>query len=460
MRPRIDSARHSITSVLRRGPHTAQQIADALKVSRRTVLRLIDELGPSALAWGSASRRRYALRRALRGQDQDVPLYVVDASGRASDAGSLPLIAPSGSYCDIAKLGWPVDTPSTDGWWEGLPYPLYDMQPQGFLGRLFARREHLALEVSADPRAWSDDDIVWVLSRRGVDQCGNLILGNVALARYQDELMHPAEPVTESRTRLEYARYADDVVSHGLAASSAGGEFPKFTAIRELKNAATPHVIVKFSGRVDAAATQRFADLLICEQLALECARKLDGITVAKCRILQSKGRTFLESERLDRAGRFGRSALVSLHALNGHLLGLSTQDWRAHAQALRGKNLIDAAQADAIVRLWWFGRLIANSDMHLGNLSFVPEQDRLRLSPVYDMLPMAYAPIGGGEVAQTQWRFELPLPAESALWTSACQAAMELWRCASSDRRISNDFRVICARNLESLERIFERTG
>jgi HTH domain len=246
MRPRIDLARHTIMTLLRRGPHNAQQLAVALNVSRRTVLRLIEELGPSALAWGAASRRRYAWRRPLRGQDRNTPLFAVDANGRASEAGTLALAAPSGSYCDIAKLGWPVDPSSADGWWAGLPYPLYDMQPQGFLGRMFAQHEHLTLEVSADPRAWSDDDIVWVLSRRGADQSGNLILGSAALEHYQHELAHPCEPVKDSRVRLEYVRYADEAVSKGLPASSVAGESPKFTAIREQANAATPHVIVKF----------------------------------------------------------------------------------------------------------------------------------------------------------------------------------------------------------------------
>ncbi len=33
---------------------------------------------------------------------------------------------------------WPVPDEARDGWWEGLPYPFYDMRPQGYMGRQFA----------------------------------------------------------------------------------------------------------------------------------------------------------------------------------------------------------------------------------------------------------------------------------------------------------------------------------
>ncbi|MEX0633795.1 HipA domain-containing protein [Serratia ureilytica] len=41
----------------------------------------------------------------------------------------------------------------------------------------------------------------------------------------------------------------------------------------------------------------------------------------------------------------------------------------------------------------WAFGRVIANSDMHQGNLSFLWITQRpVMLAPLYDMLPMAFA--------------------------------------------------------------------
>jgi hypothetical protein len=50
----------------------------------------------------------------------------------------------------------------------------------------------------------------------------------------------------------------------------------------------------------------------------------------------------------------------------------------------------ITASVLDQIQAIWWFGRLIGNTDMHLGNLAFVPG---LNVAPVYDMLPAMYAP-------------------------------------------------------------------
>lgn len=76
-------------------------------------------------------------------------------------------------------------------------------------------------------------------------------------------------------------------------------------------------------------------------------------------------------SQRFDRHGLHGRSALVSLAALSGHLLGLASNDWRVHARALLEFGLIDDREAQRGVCLWWYGRMIADSDMHLGNLAW-----------------------------------------------------------------------------------------
>ena len=76
---------------------------------------------------------------------------------------------------------------------------------------------------------------------------------------------------------------------------------------------------------------------------------------------------------------------------------------------------------------LWWNGRLIENTDMHLGNRSFrvgLP----LRLAPTYDMLPMMYAPLPGGEVPAREFVPALPLPTQRMTWLAACAAAIEFW--------------------------------
>jgi serine/threonine protein kinase HipA of HipAB toxin-antitoxin module len=59
-------------------------------------------------------------------------------------------------------------------------------------------------------------------------------------------------------------------------------------------------------------------------------------------------------------------------------------------------------SQAGAAL-LWAFGTLTGNTDMHSGNLSFTSLHGRpYQLAPAYDMLPMAFAPRGGGALADT----------------------------------------------------------
>ena len=265
-------------------------------------------------------------------------------------------------------------------------------------------------------------------------------------------------PMTKWRalTLLQPRRPLRRPYSQGRAGSSAGGELPKFTARRALAGAATAEVIVKFSGVADAPFTQRWADLLVCEHLALRRVPALGAVCTAATRLVQAGGRSFLESERFDRVGAWGRRPLVSLRALNGHLLGLASQDWRLHAARLAALGLIDATTVGAIVRLWWCGRLVANNDMHLGNLSFHPQAGRLHLAPAYDVLPMAFAPLPGGEVPETSWDFELPMPAEFAAWQAAADAALLFWADAASDVRISTGFRARASARASALAQRF----
>ncbi|WP_332460596.1 HipA domain-containing protein [Thiocapsa bogorovii] len=206
----------------------------------------------------------------------------------------------------------------------------------------------------------------------------------------------------------------------------------------------TPHVLVKFSGTDASPTVTRWSDLLTCEQLALDYAQRLPTVVSARNRIIAHGGRTFLEVERFDRHGRFGRSPLISLETVNAALLGKDPSDWRPLADALVAARLLSVEEGRRIHVIWWFGRLIANTDMHLGNLSFRPDKGRLFLAPVYDMLPMLYAPLAGGEVPTRTFEPLLPLPRERDTWLIACEAAAGFWDGGSADSRISADFRVM----------------
>jgi hypothetical protein len=440
---------------------SASDLASALGVSVPTVHRLLARLPPGELlSAGQARRRRYALARPLRGGPAPLPTYRVDATGRLLALTPLALTRPEGSLMDLAGTAWPIPDEARDGWWPGLPYPLHQIRPQGYMGRLFARAEHRRLQVPADLAQWSDDDALFAISQAGSDLSGDWIVGEAACELWLAERAAGIVAVPAAQTIAHYAEQADQTVAAGVAGSSAAGEFPKFTARRELAGAATPHVIVKFSGAGagDSATVRRWADLLVCEHLALQHAATLPGLRAARSRLLQGAGRTFLEVERFDRHGDAGRSPLVALDLIDAAFVGSAPTEWPQAVARLAALGLIDEAQQAAVLQLWCFGRLIANSDMHAGNLSFEPVDGRLQLAPAYDMLPMRLAPLPGGELPQRAPDFSLPLPAQRAAWLAACEAALAFWQEAAQDTRISDSFRALCVAHADALSRLRER--
>jgi len=436
---------------------SAPGLATALRISVRSLHRLLAELPPGQVVRaGQSSRTRYTLRRPLRGNRADIPLYAIDEIGQATLVSSLALVYPQGALMPMANSGWPVPPESRDGWWGGLPYPLYDIRPQGYIGRQFARAEHQSLGVSPNPEEWSDDDIVFVLSHAGSDVSGNLLLGDAAYQRWLRTKLAPPEPVSEANLGEHYANDAQEALRGGVVGSSAAGEFPKFTALRQFGHA-TPHVLVKFSGAGESAAERRWADLLVCEHLALECAGTLPGVESARTRVVHHGTRVFLEAERFDRIELHGRSPVCTLEALSNAFLGTGSSDWVLLVSRLHELGLVVADTVRAVERLWWFGRLVANTDMHLGNLSF-HLTPILRLAPAYDMLPMAYAPLPGGEVPPREFTPPLPLPAQREAWKIACTTALGFWHRASTHMHISAAFQSVCGANYRQLSDIAAR--
>lgn len=296
--------------------------------------------------------------------------------------------------------------------------------------------------------------MAYVLATLGHDQSGDLILGDRAYQRHLDARHNwESRVIATSQIAAAYPNQAELALAQGVAGSSAAGEFPKFTAMREL-NGEPVSVIVKFSGADDSAAVRRWADLLVCEHLALETLSAELGIATARSTVHRYVGRTFLEVVRFDRCGPHGRLPVCALSSLNGALLGKAGASWPALAVALHQNGWLPAEAVGQVALIWWFGRLIANTDMHEGNLSFHPG---LLLAPVYDMLPMRYAPQRGGEVPPQTYAPALPLPTDALEWHRAAMATIVFWTRCAADARISSSFQAICAENAATLQRALD---
>ncbi|WP_018987037.1 type II toxin-antitoxin system HipA family toxin YjjJ [Methylophilus methylotrophus] len=436
----------------------AATLAKALGVSHPTILRIIQERGNEVIRIGTTKNARYALRRSLRGNPEPIPVYKVDEKGKGSLLAYMHLADPEGAVLDVKGMGWPAPIDGSP-WWDGLPYPLTDMRPQGFLGRSLARQIAKTFGVSENPEEWSDDDVIHVLTIKGNDNQGNLIIGDTAYQDFLHTVIHPVTSITEDELSQQYIELAQTATRFGGGGSSAGGEFPKFTAKRMLNEASNPYVIVKFSGADDSPAVRRWSDLLVCEHLALDVIRQSGSLCAPLSRIIQAGGRTFLEVERFDRVGEFGRIGTASLASLDNAYVGMGSGSWIDAAQKLVTERVIPSGLVEDISLMWWFGKLIANTDMHFGNLTFMIEPS-LKLSPAYDMLPMLYAPLAGGEVPLREFELSLPKPQEEPTWSLAFNLAIKFWEAASKDVRITNSFRALCEMNLRLLQRVDEKLG
>lgn len=450
----------------------AGRIVEGLHISRPTLMRAVQAAGDQLITMGQTRRRAYAARRPLRGQWAPLPVFQISPQGEPSQIGRLHLAHGHGCWFESTSggpwPGWPLDPTDAamhDGWHEGLPYPLQDMRPEGFLGRAFARAHADLLQVPEDPRDWSDDDTLHALSLLGADTVGNLIVGEAAYQRWATQrLQANTRPHTtpEAECGTAWLQHANEAMQAGQAGSSAAGEFPKFTATVLHPDGQTRHVLVKFSGLDDSPGSRRWADLLVCEHLALETLVQL-GVPAARSRILQTGGRTFLEVERFDRHGAHGRSPVCSWQAIGAALLGDTTGPWPEVGQRLRQHGLIaknDTASLHTLGLLWHFGRFIQNTDMHAGNLSFVPVKGHFQVAPAYDMLPMHHAPVRGVELPQRTYEVALPLPTQFNVARPAARAAHAFWRQAGEDERISAGFRAVCAANAEAMGALMRVMG
>mgnify|MGYP001120537133 CR=1 FL=1 len=419
-------------SLLRHETATAAQLTAYLGISQPTLSRRL-RARQDILAFGKGKATRYALLRPVNGLTQ-FPLYRINEQGQATHWATLYPIWPQESCVvhDMAQSAWQQ--------YEGLPWYLYDMRPQGFLGRAWGRHCAASLALPEDIARWSDTQVLMALANGMEDAPGNVVIGEV---NYQRRLTrHQTEPVRRADNVARYCELAERALAGDPVGSSAGGEQPKFTCWAETA-AGLRHVLVKFTPAQQNENSLRWADLLQAEHLALEVLRQFNLPTAESCLLQSESGQTFLETVRFDRVGAEGRWGVVSLLAVDAEFIGQANANWARAAKALAQGGYITAETRHHIEAVYAFGRLIANSDMHQGNFSFLhPDTFPLMPAPVYDMLPMAFAPSRQGDMRHAAPEIILTAEVSRQVWQQAREMAQVYWQRLGALPGVSERFR------------------
>lgn len=450
-----DERQDQLASLLRtRGAQAAGVIANELGISQPTVSRLISEAGPRIVRIGRARSTRYALAREIARAGSHWPLYRIDADGKPHTLGELHALHGEAFFFEPnASRPAFVHGDFASGIFPDLPWFLDDQRPQGFLGRSFARRVANELGAPEDLMHWSADDITLALLGHGKDAPGDLVLGDASLQKAMREIITPTDRIAQDQRSSRYPQLAEAALRGEDVGSSAGGEQAKFAVTLKFRESDTP-VIVKFSKSTQSRAGRRWADLLICEHHASEVLLEF-GLPAARNEIIEAEGRVFLQSTRFDRTPSLGRHGFVSLAALDAAFYAKGNINWWRLAPQLARDGWLDDADAHRLSVISWFGLLIGNSDMHLGNAGLhLTDHRPLKLAPVYDMLPMRFRPSNSGEIVEHRYEITLPAPEQKADWLEAAPMALQFWQKITEEPSISQQFRVIASNASVVVER------
>ncbi len=438
MRPTVEQCLHI-------EPLTSKQLQDKTRLSQTVVARRLRELGNRIIKVSNGRPPVYALTTHAFGADDNLLICMVDAYGHTTTIAILRPLAHGGFFVqahsvDMSPL---LLGEKGNGVYDDLPYFLYDLKPQGFLGRQIAIKLSKQSDMfPSNPAYWNANHIGRYLLSNGDDLPGNLIFGQQASLRLPRKL-HETTPD-------DYPALAEDALAGEMTGSSAGGEQPKFTTYCGIQSA---HVLVKFSPKGDDAIARRWKDILITEYIATQVLNHsqstLSRPKAAITQLFKKEGRFFLESQRFDRIGKQGRMSMLSMQSIDAEFAGLG-EGWIPVAIALHQKGLINSQSVGEIALLWAFGHFIYNTDMHLGNLSFAIDGNTFRLLPIYDMCSMRFAPKVGeappyqlhtinssGLLSALQ-----ALPHAEWVIDEAYKLAQIFWRNVKNDKRISRELK------------------
>ncbi|RKH50090.1 type II toxin-antitoxin system HipA family toxinoxin YjjJ [Corallococcus sp. AB049A] len=434
MAPAPDSAQ--LLEVIRRiQPVSAEALKEHFKVSQQTMSRWLKALGADVCRMGRTRGAKYHRTRVIPSLGSQVPVHRVDEAGNWHPEGTLHFLSPQGAWLE-RRMG-----PGQH--FEGRPHFAEEMRPQGYMGKGFLQR-HQDLALPSRPELWTDDQVFLAVCARGDDCTGNLILGEESLNRFLNSVPQPIN-------RDDYPQRAVDQLAAG-AGSSAGGEQPKFAGYSQGR-----HVLVKFADASSGTAGQRWCDLLVCEYLALEAVRAA-GLDAAEAEWFTLGAQRFLEVNRFDRVGPRGRRPLLSLGAIDHEHIGDGGK-WIPVSQRLLAEGLITQEDDRRIRWLDTFGQLIGNTDRHNGNISFFMDAPkRFRLAPIYDMLPMVFAPAGGTHLVPRPFEPAPPTSHTVDVWADASRHALAYWDTLIASQDLSEEFRQRCVTCRAQLEELIAR--
>ena len=440
---------------LLQGPMTAKEGIQLLApISQQAFSKLIGKLveltGDDLVQMGKARKTCYALKREVSGCQTPLSLFEIDQKGKPHRIAELIPIHPKGFHAKFAL--------EKEQYFEDLPYFLEDLRPSGFLGRLIPH-QYPQENYPGDIRIWSSDHTLSYLSKYAWNPVGNLIIGETALHLFIEKSVKERKVLLELEKKTQYLRFANDVIALGEAGSSAAGEQPKFLCEIQCKKGGSQSVLVKFSPNEKSRLSRRRSDLLICEHLVHRILNENDYPAV-RSEILFADQRTFLEEHRFDRIEKNGRLGVISLKALDSEFIGSVDGSWSAICSKLMQKKLISEPLFQRVKEVELFGSLIGNIDMHTGNLSFYTADLRtseikpLRLVPVYDMLPMLYAPQNENMTERT-FKPIVPRADQSREWRKIYPIVLQYWKNICVCQKISEEFKRIARSHLQELEKL-----
>lgn len=423
----------TISDLLLQGPRAAPELRQQLGISQATFSRLVSAQD-RVIQFGKARATRYALIRPVRGISA-FPFWQVNAQGKAVKGGEIYPTWPQGSCLVLQADGqWQ--------WFDGLPWYLTDLRPQGFLGRAWGRRMAQQFSLPEDIRLWQESDVLYALSQFSGEHSGGWLVGEENYQRWLSAT--PPEAIPDDQKNRMYAQLSREALAGEIVGSSAGGEQPKFSCFSRTVSG-DAHVLVKFTAPQLSAVSVRWGDLLLAEAIALSTLASA-GLAASDAVVLQGEnGQVFLEAKRFDCEGVTGRRAIVSLEAVQSEFVTASGA-WPHTVDKLVQAGIVEDTAAGQVEKIWAFGRLIANSDMHAGNLSFYYSAFPLSLTPVYDMLPMAFAPSSAGMMREKACELRFDSTISRQAWEFALPLATQFWERVTAEKRISENFRTIAA--------------